>query len=137
MAKNEQRKLERSAQRQAEAEADLSNKVLMRFSENKYYNDKEKPIFEKGKVYALEGAGWIQRWIKRGGEVVKEDDASGVDVLSGDAPKADIKNGIVDLHVDKVAGEAEEIRDPHHPVGGIKTNSEAEQPEAANQEQVG
>lgn len=45
--------------------------VKMKFSEDKYYNDLDKPIFEKDKVYELEGAGWIQRWVKRGGEVVE------------------------------------------------------------------
>lgn len=46
------------------------NKVKMRFSEHKYYTDLEKPIFMAGKVYELEGAEWIHRWLKRGGEIV-------------------------------------------------------------------
>lgn len=46
-------------------------KVKMRFKEHKYYNDLDKPHFEAGKVYELEGAGWIQRWLKRGGEIVE------------------------------------------------------------------
>jgi hypothetical protein len=46
-------------------------KVLMRFSEHKFYNDLNKPIFEAGKIYELEGAAWIQRWTKRGGEIVE------------------------------------------------------------------
>lgn len=46
-------------------------KVKMKFSEHKYYNDLDKPLFEAGKVYELEGAGWIQRWLKRGGEIVE------------------------------------------------------------------
>jgi len=46
-------------------------KVKMKFSEHKYYNDLNNPIFDAGKVYELEGAAWIQRWLKRGGEIVE------------------------------------------------------------------
>ena len=49
------------------------NKVKMVFSEHKFYNDLNTPIFEAGKVYELEGAGWIQRWLKRGGNIVEGD----------------------------------------------------------------
>lgn len=46
-------------------------KVKMKFSEHKYYNDLNKPLFMAGEVYELEGADWIQRWVKRGGEIVE------------------------------------------------------------------
>lgn len=49
--------------------------VKMKFSENKFYNDLNSPIFEKDKVYLLEGADWIQRWLKRGGVVVEDESA--------------------------------------------------------------
>lgn len=45
-------------------------KVIMKFSTHQYYNDLDKPIFLAGKEYELEGADWIQRWLKRGGEIV-------------------------------------------------------------------
>ena len=45
--------------------------VLMKFSEHKYYNDLNSPMFEAHKVYEIAGAEWIQRWIKRGGEIVE------------------------------------------------------------------
>jgi len=49
-----------------------SSKVKMIFTEAKFYNDSENPIFEPNKVYELEGADWIQRWVKRGGAIVDE-----------------------------------------------------------------
>lgn len=52
---------------------EIPEEVLMRFSENKFYNDLSKPEFEAGKVYRLKGADWIQRWLKRGGEIVTEE----------------------------------------------------------------
>jgi hypothetical protein len=45
-------------------------KVKMRFATHQYYNDLKNPIFYAGEVYELEGADWIQRWLKRGGEIV-------------------------------------------------------------------
>lgn len=48
-------------------------RVKMKFAQHMYYNDLDKPIFEAGVVYELEGAEWIQRWIKRGGEVLEGD----------------------------------------------------------------
>ncbi len=47
-------------------------KVKMKFSEFKYYNDLSVPMFEPGKVYEIEGEAWIQRWLKRGGEIVED-----------------------------------------------------------------
>lgn len=47
-------------------------KVKMKFKEDKFYNDRHTPIFKAGEVYELEGEAWIQRWIKRGGEIVKD-----------------------------------------------------------------
>lgn len=46
-------------------------KVKMRFSEHKFYNDLNKPLYEAGKVYEVVGAGFIQRWLKRGGVIVE------------------------------------------------------------------
>jgi len=44
--------------------------VKMKFSEDKFYNDFTKAHFEAGKVYEVKGADMIQRWLKRGGEIV-------------------------------------------------------------------
>lgn len=51
-------------------------KVKMIFSQDKFYNDLNNPIFLKGKVYELEGADWIQRWEKRGGQIIDENVAA-------------------------------------------------------------
>lgn len=71
MSSKLKKKLEKQAQAQAAKELNDSKKVLMLFPENMYYNDLDKPIFEKGKTYELEGADWIYRWKKRGGIVVE------------------------------------------------------------------
>ena len=44
--------------------------VVMTFSEDKFYTDDTKPIFEKGEKYTLKGKGWITRWLKRGGKII-------------------------------------------------------------------
>lgn len=69
MARKDQEKLEKSAQAQAAKE--MPKKVLMRFTTNQFYNNQDVPIFEANKVYALEGQDWINRWLKRGGEIVE------------------------------------------------------------------
>lgn len=70
MSEKKKKKLE---QQQAAAQDSAKQKVLMRFKEHKYYNDLNNPIFDAGKVYELSGAAWIERWIKRGGEIVTEE----------------------------------------------------------------
>jgi hypothetical protein len=57
----------------AKKEALKSGAVKMKFSEHKYYNDLNKPMFMAGEVYVLEGVEWISRWLKRGGEIVQGD----------------------------------------------------------------
>lgn len=44
-------------------------KVKMKFKENKFFNDLDNPMFLAGVEYELEGADWIQRWLRRGGEI--------------------------------------------------------------------
>lgn len=48
------------------------NKVKMKFKEDKFYKDRHTPVFVAGRVYELEGAAWIQRWLIRGGEIVED-----------------------------------------------------------------
>lgn len=55
-----------------EAPVSDCSKVKMIFKEAKFYNDLETPIFKPGEIYELEGADWIQRWIKRGGAIVDQ-----------------------------------------------------------------
>lgn len=50
---------------------DAGQVVKMRFSEDKFYNDLSVAHFEKGKIYDIHGADQIQRWVKRGGEIVQ------------------------------------------------------------------
>lgn len=45
--------------------------VKMKFKEDKFYTDRSKPYFEKGKIYEVKGTDQIQRWLKRGGEIVE------------------------------------------------------------------
>jgi len=47
--------------------------VKMRFKENKFYNDLDVPLYIAGEVYVIKGADMIQRWLKRGGEIVEGD----------------------------------------------------------------
>ena len=68
MARNDQGKKEQPSK-------EAPKKVLMRFEENKFYNDMDNPEFEAGKVYTLEGENWINRWLKRGGIIMTEDEA--------------------------------------------------------------
>lgn len=44
--------------------------VTMTFSEDKFYDDHTKPMFEAGKKYPLKGKEWIARWLRRGGKIV-------------------------------------------------------------------
>ena len=61
-------------------------KVLMRFKEDKFYNDLTKPIYEAGKIYEIEGSDFIERWKKRGGEIVTEES------LQSEAPGEPVAN---------------------------------------------
>lgn len=54
----------------AAVKVDAEQEVKMKFSENKFYNDLKTPIYNKGEVYTVKGADMIQRWLKRGGEIV-------------------------------------------------------------------
>jgi hypothetical protein len=54
-----------------EIEASKEQVVKMRFKENKFYNNPNEIHFEKDKIYEIKGAGLIQRWLKRGGEIVE------------------------------------------------------------------
>lgn len=91
MSKKAQKNLEKSARIQAAKEADSKEKVCMTFSEPKFYTDLSKPIFEAGKVYELEGADWIQRWIKRGGVIVEKDSKA----ISGAKPESESVGGLM------------------------------------------
>lgn len=78
-------------------------KVKMKFSEEKFYNDQTKPMFEAGKVYELEGFDWIQRWLKRGGEIVEELKVKPVPVQ--EAPKE------IEQDLEHLADEEEKLED--------------------------
>ena len=46
--------------------------VTIVFSEDKFYNDLDKPMFEKGIHYEIDNnPAWIQRWLNRGGMLVE------------------------------------------------------------------
>jgi len=45
--------------------------VKMKFSSTQFYRDPDVPIFNAGEVYEVKGAEWINRWLKRGGEIVE------------------------------------------------------------------
>lgn len=84
---------------------DGERKVLMRFKEHKYYNDLGKPIYEAGKIYEITGAAWIQRWQKRGGEIVEDPKAKPEAVAH--IPASEVANPVpVGLAVEEKAPEA-------------------------------
>ena len=64
---NKQNKIQ--AKQKAQEEND-SQVVVMKFSEDKFYNDQTIPHFEKGKEYEVRGGDQILRWLKRGGVIV-------------------------------------------------------------------
>ena len=71
MSKSKKKFVKVAKAAKAHEENDLpKNKVMMVFSENKFYNDLNNPHFLKGKEYEIEGAGSINRWLKRGGKIV-------------------------------------------------------------------
>lgn len=48
--------------------------IKIKFGEDKFYRDANKPEFFKDTVYEIsEERGWADRWLKRGGEQVDED----------------------------------------------------------------
>ena len=71
MSKNQNKKLAKLQQVQAKKDQDSEQVVKMKFKEDKFYNDQTVPYYEKGKVYEVRGADMIQRWLKRGGEIVE------------------------------------------------------------------
>ena len=79
MSKKLKKKLEKSAKIQEEKQAGEGTKVFMRFQQHQYFNDLNTPLFEAGKIYELVGAAWIQRWMKRGGEIVEKKDSEKVE----------------------------------------------------------
>lgn len=79
------------------------SKVKMKFKEHKYYNDLDSPIFEAGKVYEIEGSEWIQRWLKRGGEIVDE-----VKVV---APVIPVEPEEIDQDLEDLADSEEKLED--------------------------
>lgn len=96
-------------------------KVKMLFSEPKFYNDLHKPIFEAGKVYELEGAAWIERWKKRGGQVVE--DTAGM-------PEAEQEDG---PSTAKLAQENDRKRNAAKAHSGVSANLKT--PEASDKSQ--
>lgn len=65
-----EKKLAKQAQIAAEKVKSDAMKVKMTFSENKFYNDLENPIYLAGKEYEIVGGDMIERWLKRGGTIV-------------------------------------------------------------------
>jgi len=104
MSKKEKKKLEKSASLQAAQEV-AGDKVLMRFKEHKFYTDLNKPHFEAGKVYELEGRDWINRWIKRGGELVDSAPSEVVALSSVPEPSPGPDSNILEEVLDPAAFE--------------------------------
>ena len=65
------KKLKKALAVKEKSEQDSVQVVKMRFKEDKFYKDQDVAHFEKGKVYEVKGADQIQRWLKRGGEIVE------------------------------------------------------------------
>lgn len=128
----EQRNQEKA---QAREKADQQS-VVMKFKDNKFYNDQEKPLYEAGKEYRIQGADMIQRWLKRGGEIVGGELempdqtadpshlvphplSSGVDSV---APHEETSE---DVQEDEDLGEDEETPEGHEKKPKVKTKSHA------------
>lgn len=80
------RKLMKAVAEQVKHDLDAQQAVKMKFNEDKFYSDLTVPHFEKGKVYEIKGADQIQRWLKRGGEIVQ----GGLDI-----PPQEINNSAI------------------------------------------
>lgn len=68
MAKDKNKYLSKQVQKSAEASEEKTVKMI--FSEQKFFNNLNEPLFLKGKVYELQGFSWIERWQKRGGKIL-------------------------------------------------------------------
>lgn len=110
---SKQKKLAKAAAAEA-AENEPKQKVVMVFSEDKFYNDLSKPLYEKGKPYEIVGADMIQRWLKRGGEIVKgelkygEPEKSISKVVESKAKPAEVLEENVSLDMEPAEEQAEE-----------------------------
>lgn len=69
MGKN--KKNQKIQEREIKKQEDAKQKVVMVFKEDKFYNDLSVPHFKAGEKYVIEGADQIQRWLKRGGDIVE------------------------------------------------------------------
>lgn len=71
MSKHKERNAAKKAVIAKQKEVDDQQSVKMKFKEDKFYNDLNVPLYEKDKVYEIKGADMIQRWVRRGGEIVE------------------------------------------------------------------
>lgn len=94
-----------------------ANKVKMRFTEAKFYNDLGKPMFEAGKIYELEGADWIQRWKNRGGEIVEGEEGAQYERSARPGP-----TGIV-----PPVSEGQHIQDEKNAIGTSDIDAQADE----------
>lgn len=75
--------------------------VKMRFPRDMFYNDPTVALYEAGKVYTIEGADMVQRWLKRGGVIVEGE-------LVFPKPKEEVHSSVVG-EAPAVAEEAVEL----------------------------
>lgn len=77
MARHEEKKNQVNLKKEAPAH-NADRKVLMVFSEDQFYNDLQKPKYDKHKVHevAEERPGYIERWLPRGGIILTEKEAA-------------------------------------------------------------
>ena len=74
MSKKNKNNKKNKIKEQKEKEAKQS--ALMLFHQDGYYNDLTKPLYLKGNTYEIFGRDMINRWLKRGAEIVDKGDAS-------------------------------------------------------------
>lgn len=120
-SKEEKKKIkeERKKAREEQALSDNKQEVVMVFSEDKFYKDPTVPHFLKGKEYVIKGADMIQRWLKRGGVIVKGE-------LKLKQPPPDLSK-VVERPVEKPVENKPEDKGPVSPVVDSEPLDEVEE----------
>lgn len=81
------KKEDKARERAQTAKENSQKKAKMRFTSDMFYNDPTIPKYVSGEVAEIVGGDMIQRWLKRGAEIV--DDKTPVGKPEADKPKVE------------------------------------------------